>query len=51
MSAPQSEAFKTAVVDSGKLTSKPTDEQLLDLYGACSSNKGIVYITSFATRH
>lgn len=34
MSAPaQSEAFKKAVVDSKKLTSKPTNEDLLELYG------------------
>ncbi|TDZ22682.1 Acyl-CoA-binding protein-like protein 1 [Colletotrichum sidae] len=32
MSAPQSEAFKTAVSDSKKLTSKPSNEELLDLY-------------------
>jgi diazepam-binding inhibitor (GABA receptor modulating acyl-CoA-binding protein) len=33
MSAPQSEAFKTAVADSKKLTSKPGNDDLLDLYG------------------
>ncbi|UNI21643.1 acyl-CoA-binding protein (ACBP)/diazepam binding inhibitor (DBI)/endozepine (EP) [Purpureocillium takamizusanense] len=32
MSAPQSEAFKKAVVDSKKLTSKPSNDELLDLY-------------------
>jgi diazepam-binding inhibitor (GABA receptor modulating acyl-CoA-binding protein) len=34
MSAPQSEAFKTAVADSKKLTSKPGNDDLLDLYGS-----------------
>lgn len=34
MSAPQSEAFKQAVSDSKKLTSKPANEELLELYGA-----------------
>ncbi|OAA58097.1 Acyl-CoA-binding protein, ACBP [Niveomyces insectorum RCEF 264] len=33
MSVPQSEAFQKAVVDSKKLTSKPTNEELLDIYG------------------
>ena len=33
MSAPQSEAFKKAVVDSKKLTSKPSNDDLLELYG------------------
>ncbi|KAK0637108.1 acyl-CoA-binding protein [Bombardia bombarda] len=33
MSAPQSEAFKTAVVDSKKLTEKPTNDDLLEIYG------------------
>lgn len=33
MSAPQSEAFKKAVVDSKKLTSKPSNDDLLALYG------------------
>jgi diazepam-binding inhibitor (GABA receptor modulating acyl-CoA-binding protein) len=33
MSAPQSDAFKKAVVDSKKLTSKPSNEDLLELYG------------------
>lgn len=29
----QSEAFQKATVDSKKLTAKPTNEELLDLYG------------------
>lgn len=33
MSAPQSDAFKKAVVDSHKLTSKPSNDDLLELYG------------------
>ena len=33
MAPPQSEAFQKAVVDSKKLTSKPGNEELLDLYG------------------
>jgi diazepam-binding inhibitor (GABA receptor modulating acyl-CoA-binding protein) len=33
MSAPQSEAFKTAAADSKKLTSKPNNDELLELYG------------------
>ncbi|PNY23747.1 Acyl-CoA-binding protein 1 [Tolypocladium capitatum] len=33
MSAPQSEPFKKAVTDSKKLTSKPSNEDLLELYG------------------
>jgi len=33
MSAPQSEAFKKAVADSKKLTSKPSNDDLLQLYG------------------
>ena len=33
MSAPQTEAFKEAVVNSKKLTSKPGNEDLLELYG------------------
>lgn len=36
MSVTQSEAFKKAVVDSKKLTSKPSNEDLLDLYGTSS---------------
>ncbi|KAK3324703.1 putative fatty acid binding protein [Cercophora scortea] len=32
MSAPQSEAFKAAVIDSKKLTSKPSNEDLLEIY-------------------
>lgn len=30
----QSEAFQKAVVDSKKLTSKPTNDDLLEIYGA-----------------
>jgi diazepam-binding inhibitor (GABA receptor modulating acyl-CoA-binding protein) len=33
MSAPQSDAFKKAVDDSKKLTSKPSNDELLELYG------------------
>lgn len=33
MSVPQSEAFKKAVTDSKKLTSKPSNDDLLQLYG------------------
>lgn len=33
MAPPQTEAFQTAVVDSKKLTSKPDNDELLDLYG------------------
>ncbi|KAK2025494.1 acyl CoA binding protein [Colletotrichum zoysiae] len=33
MSAPQSEAFKQAVIDSKKLTAKPSNDELLELYG------------------
>lgn len=32
----QSEAFQKAVVDSKKLTSKPSNEDLLEIYGASS---------------
>lgn len=32
-SPPQSDAFKKAVVDSKKLTAKPSNDELLDLYG------------------
>ncbi|KAH7328259.1 acyl CoA binding protein [Stachybotrys elegans] len=32
MSAPQSDAFKQAVIDSKKLTSKPGNDELLELY-------------------
>ena len=34
MSSPQSDAFQKAVVDSQKLTSKPGNDDLLELYGA-----------------
>jgi hypothetical protein len=37
MSAPQSDAFKQAVVDSKKLTAKPTNDELLELYGELPS--------------
>jgi diazepam-binding inhibitor (GABA receptor modulating acyl-CoA-binding protein) len=33
MSPPQTEAFKKAVEDSKKLTSKPGNDELLELYG------------------
>lgn len=33
MSAPQSDAFKKAVVDSKKLVAKPSNDELLELYG------------------
>jgi len=33
MSAPQSDAFKQAVVDSKKLLAKPSNDELLELYG------------------
>ncbi|KAL2024550.1 hypothetical protein VTK56DRAFT_7593 [Thermocarpiscus australiensis] len=32
MSAPQSEAFQKAIVDSKKLTRKPIDDDLLEIY-------------------
>ena len=32
-----SEAFQKAVVDSKKLVSKPSNDELLELYGASSS--------------
>ena len=32
----QSDAFQTAVADSKKLTAKPSNDELLDLYGAQS---------------
>lgn len=35
--AEQSEAFKAAVVDSKKLTSKPSNDDLLEIYGACAA--------------
>jgi diazepam-binding inhibitor (GABA receptor modulating acyl-CoA-binding protein) len=34
MAPAQSEAFQKAVVDSKKLTSKPSNEDLLEIYGA-----------------
>lgn len=33
MSAPKSAAFERAVADSKKLTSKPSNDDLLELYG------------------
>jgi diazepam-binding inhibitor (GABA receptor modulator, acyl-CoA-binding protein) len=39
MAATQSEAFQKAVTDSKKLTSKPSNEDLLDLYGQLVSLK------------
>lgn len=39
MSTPQSEAFQKAVVDSKKLTSKPTNEDLLEIYGTQHSTE------------
>ncbi|PHH79432.1 hypothetical protein CDD82_2396 [Ophiocordyceps australis] len=40
MSAPQSEAFEKAVVDSKKLTSKPAHGDLLDLYALYKVSTG-----------
>ncbi|CRK32080.1 hypothetical protein BN1708_018918, partial [Verticillium longisporum] len=40
MSVPQSEAFKTAVVDSQKLTSKPSNDDLLQLYALFKIGNG-----------
>ncbi len=40
MAPPQSEAFKKAVEDSKKLTSKPGNDDLLQLYGKCNENRG-----------
>ncbi|KAM0328051.1 hypothetical protein ACHAQA_005453 [Verticillium albo-atrum] len=40
MSVPQSEAFKTAVVDSQKLTSKPGNDDLLQLYALFKLGNG-----------
>ena len=39
-------AFDTAVIDSKKLTSKPSNDELLELYGALYSQfwSGIYYI-------
>lgn len=34
----QSEAFQTAVVDSKKLTSKPSNDDLLEMYGTSSTS-------------
>ena len=38
MPASQSEAFKKAVADSKKLTSKPANDELLELYGTPPPN-------------
>jgi hypothetical protein len=43
MSAPQSDAFKKAVVDSKKLTSKPSNDDLLELYGAPPPKPPVVF--------
>ncbi|KAJ0167718.1 putative acyl-CoA-binding protein [Colletotrichum tanaceti] len=40
MSAPQSEAFKQAVTDSKKLTAKPSNDELLQLYGLYKVSTG-----------
>jgi len=39
MSAPQSDAFKKAVVDSKKLTAKPSNDELLEIYGTILSTR------------
>lgn len=36
----QTEAFQKAVVDSKKLTSKPSNDELLDLYGEAPRRRG-----------
>lgn len=38
MSVPQSDAFKKAVDDSKKLTTKPGNDDLLNLYGKFASH-------------
>ncbi|KAJ2902046.1 acyl CoA binding protein [Zalerion maritima] len=43
MSVAQSEAFKTAIADSKKLTSKPSNEDLLDLYALFKVGNGEDY--------
>ncbi|GKT45618.1 putative acyl-CoA-binding protein [Colletotrichum spaethianum] len=40
MSATQSEAFKQAVIDSKKLTAKPGNDELLELYGLYKVSTG-----------
>jgi hypothetical protein len=49
MSAPQSAAFKKAVEDSKKLTSKPSNDQLLDLYGMILTTSFSPYSAVFWT--
>jgi acyl-CoA-binding protein len=39
----QSEAFKKAVVDSKKLTSKPSNEDLLEMYGTLHPTANIAF--------
>ncbi|KAF4977586.1 hypothetical protein FZEAL_5900 [Fusarium zealandicum] len=46
MSAPQSEAFKTAVEDSKKLTSKPDSTELLELYALYKVSNGEDFSTA-----
>ncbi len=41
MAAVQSEAFKKAVEDSKKLTSKPSNDELLELYGESRTPRSI----------
>ena len=36
----QTEAFKKAVVDSKKLTTKPSNDHLLEMYGTLSTFSG-----------
>ncbi|ROT40547.1 acyl CoA binding protein [Sodiomyces alkalinus F11] len=40
MSAPQSDAFKQAVIDSKKLTAKPSNDELLELYALYKVSTG-----------
>ncbi|KAK1767963.1 acyl CoA binding protein [Phialemonium atrogriseum] len=40
MSPPQSDAFKKAIADSKKLTAKPSNEQLLQLYALFKTGTG-----------
>lgn len=40
MPAPQSDAFKKAIVDSKKLVSKPSNDELLELYGESEFEQG-----------
>ncbi|KAK0714852.1 acyl-CoA-binding protein [Lasiosphaeris hirsuta] len=48
MSSPQSEAFKRAVVDSKKLTSKPGNEDLLAIYALYKVATGEDFATAKA---